>query len=416
MRETRRLYYEDPALSRAEAVVIEARPGPDWVELALDSTIFYPEGGGQPCDLGTIAGLKLDSVREEDGRIFHRLPEGAAFRPGERVVLVLDRGRRRDHTQQHSGQHLLSAVLEREFGVHTISFHLGAEASTIDVGLREADQGTLDRLEALAEDFIERGHPFRVHVCPPEDLSSFALRRKPPQGEEEIRVVEIEGYDWVACCGTHVSSCAELRTLKLLSAERYKGNTRLSFVAGDRAVSLLRSRTEALKRAAGLLGCSPEDVPEKIRALDAGASATKAELGSLLRSRAALELRLALDARRGTSPVSAASVEGGPRATDCLSFAYDDRTAEAGFETAKAAAAQGLPAVVLTRKDRTVSAIVPAPPKASGQEPLGRRLGALLPGQGAKGGGGPSNFRASFDHLSDAESFAAAAVKTLSRS
>lgn len=405
MSETERLYYGQRSLLEHRARVLSVSGSGGFTDLVLDSTIFYPEGGGQPWDLGTIEGLPLVSVTEESGRILHRLAGALELKTGDQVSLVLDAKRRRDHSQQHSGQHLLSAILERRFGVHTLSFHLGSAASTIDVSCPDPDSGVFAEAEATADAFIATDRPFRVHLCPPEDSSRFDLRKQPPQGEAELRIVEIDAYDWVPCCGTHVSSCSELRTLKILSTERYKGNTRLYFVAGDRAVTELGTRFTLLKTAAGLLGCSAQEVPARAEALADGIKLKKSELEGLVRDRARLEVELAL--------ASPAAVSAEMR---CLRFSYDDREAEASFETAKAAAARGFPSVVVSTKDRTVGVLVTQAMAASQSLPaLGAALKPLLAASGARGGGGPYSFRASFPSAQDAEAFADGAAALFER-
>ncbi|MFA5853250.1 MAG: alanyl-tRNA editing protein, partial [Spirochaetales bacterium] len=213
MPETRKLYYDDPSAMVAEAKILEIRESGINTDIILDRTVFYPEGGGQPCDMGTMGGVSVINVLEEGLVIVHTVKGCPPFKIGDTVLMMVDAARRSDHSQQHSGQHLLSAILERNYGVHTIGFHLGATYCTIDVTCEGMDGKMIAAIEAIAEDFIAEDHPFVIHVCPPEDPQSFPLRKKLPEGEAIIRVVEIEGYDWVACCGTHVSSAAALRVL-----------------------------------------------------------------------------------------------------------------------------------------------------------------------------------------------------------
>jgi alanyl-tRNA synthetase len=402
--ETERLYYNKDCPSQSFALVLWIESSGPTTDLILDSTIFYPEGGGQPWDLGSIDGIPLISVTEKEGRVLHRLDGRTELKVGDRVSLLLDSRRRRDHSQQHSAQHLMSAILERAHGIHTLSFHLGAAASTIDISCPEPDSPIFEEVEALAESFIAEDRSFRIHTCPPEDLTDFDLRKKPPAGEAELRIVEIDGYDWVPCCGTHVSSCAELRLVKILSTEKYKGNTRLSFVAGDRAVAELGSRFSSLKAIAGLVGSSAAEAPGRVETLIKASRIRESELENLVRDRARLEVDAAL-ARSAANPAM-------PRV---LSFSYDDRSAEAAFETAKSGVARNLPVVVLSKQERTVAVLLPqrlsaseaAPTLASSLKPL---LGAF---PGAKGGGGPYSFRASFASVEDAEAFAAASIAKL---
>jgi len=238
--QTEKLYYDHTSAAPFGAEILELRPAGDKIQVILDRTIFYPEGGGQPADRGTINGVSLLDVQEKDGEILHLISLPAAgevtarqLKPGP-AELILDSRRRRDFTSLHSGQHLFSGIIFRMMGSQTVSMHLGDETCTIDVDAsRLSDEILIDVEEAVA-DAIEENHPVIIHSCPPEDVSSFPLRKAPPKGEELIRVVEIEGNDFSPCCGTHVKSTAEIGMFRILGAESYKGITRVSFLAGRR--------------------------------------------------------------------------------------------------------------------------------------------------------------------------------------
>lgn len=396
MPETRRLYYEEPETAEGEATVLETVEDGGYA-VVLDRSVFFPEGGGQPCDLGSIGGIPISAVIEKEGRILHYLERGAGFAAGGRVAFSLDKARRRDHTQQHSGQHLLSAILEEEFGIHTIGFHLGIEYSTIDISAEGIDRRHLERIEALSEAFIGADRPIVVHSCPPEDISSFRLRRKPPAGEKILRVVEIDNYDWSPCCGTHAASMGSLRMLLVLGWERYKKNTRLYFAAGDRAVEACRRAHETLKEMSLTLGSSPAEAPARLDALAKRIEAAEGERVLLLRERARLEVdaRIALCEEMGASA--------GVQAARPLRFTYSDRPIEAVLETAKAASARGWATVAVSLPDRTVIAMAPQDWRGEG---LGRLCKPLMLEGGGKGGGGKVNFRAEFPSAESAGAFA----------
>ena len=398
MFESEKLYYSDPEAVLSESKVLEIRAGSQGREVILDRTIFYPEGGGQPCDLGTIGGSKVVAVSEEGRAVVHRIEGEPSFSEGDTVALAIDAARRRDHSQQHSGQHLLSAVLEREYGIHTIGFHLGSGTSTIDVSCPGLDEARVEKIESKVEEFIVRNVPYIVHTCPPEDPSSFPVRKKLPEGEEVIRVVEIGGYDWVACCGTHVKSAEVLRMFKILSTEKYKGNTRVYFVAGDRAVALMKRQSGILGSVAGSLGTSVEEVPGRVVSLLARSEEIENDRKTLIRDRAALEidreiLRLPPPAKEGRPAV--------------LSLSYDDRDSEATFETVKAGALRGLTVVAVSIPGKAVCVMTPRP------ENVGSALKPLLQEFGGRGGGGANNFRAVFESAENASLFASKVVALL---
>ena len=267
MIETEKLYYNYFSAAPFSAQILDIRTGQEnTVEILLDKTIFYPEGGGQSGDRGTINGVPLLDVREKNGEIYHlvTVENAGKLTPGP-AELVLDSRRRLNFTQLHSGQHLLSGILLHRLGAPTVSMHLGDENCTIDVdtfNMRsgsppfELNEDLLAEIEEKVNDVIEENRLVTVHLCPPEDLSSFSLRKPPPKaeiaGDNVIRVVEIEGCDVIACCGTHVKSTAEIAMLRVFSAEKYKGMTRIGFLAGRRLLRdhrLLRHNAGIVSRA-----------------------------------------------------------------------------------------------------------------------------------------------------------------------
>jgi alanyl-tRNA synthetase len=254
MNKTERLYYNYISAAPLEAEILELRPAGNGVTtVVLDKTIFYPEGGGQPADRGTINGVSLLDVRETEGEIFHLVSaaESERLKPGK-AEMVLDSRRRRDFTALHTGQHILSGTLFSMIGAPTVSMHLGDESHTIDVDTKEINEQTIIAVEDAVADIIEGNRPVITHLCPPEDRGSFPLRKVPPKGEDVIRVVEIEGCDIIACCGTHVKTTAEIGLFRILGAEKYKGMTRVSFTAGRRLLlesRLLRQNALAVSRA-----------------------------------------------------------------------------------------------------------------------------------------------------------------------
>ncbi len=390
-----KLFYSSPGLMELDAIVIESFTEGGKTVMLLDRTPFYPEGGGQPSDLGEIDGCSLAHVTEMNGRICHTLSEMRNFIPGDIVQCRVNGQRRRYHTQQHSGQHLLSAVLEKEYSIHTVGFHLGAEYCTIDITATEFTQQTSRRVEKLMEELVIKALPLKVHVCPPEDPSSFPLRKKLPEGEDSLRIVEIGGYDWVPCCGTHVPATEQIRTVKILAAERYKGAMRLYFVSGDRALEVLEQRFSLLASCAAMAGCSPEEVPARLSQQKARLESLETERVELLAERARLEIARIED--------------------DCgiLCLVFNSRKAEAAQESVKAATARGCAVLAFSRPDRTVLAAYPLTGAPAGLPNLSAALKPLLAIHGGKGGGGPGNFRAAFQDEVSCQSFFDAALSAI---
>jgi alanyl-tRNA synthetase len=256
--ETRKAYY-DVTADTFTANLLEIRPYEDKRALILDATVFYPEGGGQGSDRGTINGIPVLDVQEKNGEIFHIVSteDGSGAVPGP-AELKIDRERRRDLTVHHTAQHLLSGTILRMTGAPTVSMHLGDETAggdhpcTIDVDTKELSTDTLIAVEEAVADAIEGNHPVIIHLCPPERVEDFPLRKVPPKGEDVIRVVEIQGNDFSPCCGTHLAATGEIGMFRILGAEKYKGMVRVSFIAGRRVLRdsrLLRRNGETISRA-----------------------------------------------------------------------------------------------------------------------------------------------------------------------
>jgi alanyl-tRNA synthetase len=368
------LYYARPGLERLGARLVAFVGEGGAKGLVLDDTIFYPEGGGQPCDLGTMEGLPLLSVTEEGGQVVHRLavPLPGDWEPGRMLELRLDGPRR----LEHSAQHLLSATLLRLFGSPTTSFHLGPERCTIDIDCPALPAEDAAEAERAVNEAIGADYRIITHLCPPEDLADFPLRRRPPSGEAVLRVVEIDGLDFTPCCGTHVASTSALRLLIILGYEKYKGMTRVHFVAGGRAVALARSSAQVARDAARILGCPPQSVAVEVERQAGRLKEALAANKGLVRARATMEADISVAKNPGTGPII---------------LEFRDRDAEAAVEAAKALAERGRVALVASHPDLTACAAAPGP-----EAGLGARLKPLSEEKGGKGGGGPAFFRASF--------------------
>ncbi|MDR0585178.1 MAG: alanyl-tRNA editing protein [Treponema sp.] len=380
---TERLYYDYASAEPFEAVITAVRPWESGgAALALDKTIFYPEGGGQSGDRGTINGIPLLDVREQDGEILHIVSsQGAVCGPAR---LALDAVRRRDFTVQHTAQHLLSGTILRLTGKTTVSMHLGDEINTIDVDSQNIAADTLVTVEEAAADAIERDCPVIIHLCPPEDVESFPLRKVPPRGEEVIRVVEIAGNDFSPCCGTHCTSTGQIGALRVLDAEKYKGMTRVSFIAGRRVLRdsrRLRENADIVSRAV------------KVPLAETG----KGVLALLEKTRA-LELRVNALADTAAEAAAAALLEkaglaGGGREGPAVVV---ERYADAGMEEVLRigrAAQKRSGAVLVLASERELKFAAFCSSK-------GRDIRPLLKGPferaGGKGGGGPSFFQGQF--------------------
>jgi len=250
---TRRLYYDDCYLTTFRARVVGAAPDPPRVY--LDATAFYPTSGGQPFDTGRIAGALVTDVVDEDGRVAHLVQPAVA--DGE-VHCQIDWPRRFDHMQQHTGQHLLSAVLQQQHGIPTVSFHLGAETSTIEVAAAGLDPAQVVDLERHANEVIFENRPVAISHVPAAEAEGL---RKPSEREGMLRVVSIDGLDRSACGGTHVRSTAEIGLVLIRKIEKIRGQLRIEFLCGMRAVRRARADYEALSKTARIFSASLDEAP-----------------------------------------------------------------------------------------------------------------------------------------------------------
>ncbi|HEY0797303.1 MAG TPA: DHHA1 domain-containing protein [Acidisarcina sp.] len=287
-----RLYYADSFLKTFEARVADIRllarnDGETLWQVAFDRTVFYPTSGGQPFDTGKLvatsrSGATLEvpviNVEEDEaGEIWHTTTKPLAA--ATEVTGEIDWPRRLDHMQQHSAQHLLSAVCARELEAHTVSFHLGAETSTIDIRLGLKDSETtgsgslfppeleLEGVERVVNELIAEDRPMcvrNVERAEAEEMLTAGRLRKLPERLGAMRLIDIADYDLNACGGTHVRSTGQIGGLLLRSVENFKQGLRVEFVAGLRAVATARTDFELLTRASGLLSIGRTSVPDAI--------------------------------------------------------------------------------------------------------------------------------------------------------
>ena len=244
--ETEKLYYADAYLTDFDAIVLTCEETKKGFLVTLDRTAFYPEGGGQPADHGTLDGVAVTDVHEKDGVIAHTcaaaLPIGAAVRGR------IDWARRFDHMQQHSGEHIVSGMLCSTFHCDNVGFHLGAETVIIDYNAEISWDDVL-AVEARANQYLWENHPFVVTYPTAEELTALDyLSKKELTGQ--VRIASFPGADTCACCGTHVAYSGEVGLVKFLSCQKFRSGVRLELVCGKRALDLL-SRNWAQNHAVG---------------------------------------------------------------------------------------------------------------------------------------------------------------------
>ncbi|MGC2449047.1 MAG: alanyl-tRNA editing protein, partial [Candidatus Sulfotelmatobacter sp.] len=254
---TDRLYYRDSFLYEFDAEVREIQDTPKPA-IILDRTAFYPTSGGQIFDTGTIATanetLKITEVADaEDGRVIHYLEvPPKSLQPGAKIHGQIDTSRRRDHMQQHTGQHVLSAAFVRLFNMQTVSFHMGDDYCSIDLDTPALTRDQIERAERHANEIILENRPVEIRFVTRDQAVNLGLRKLPPAERDELRLIDIRDFDLSACGGTHVNRTGQIGCILLRKTEKVRQGWRVEFVAGQRAVAMARRDFTTLTETAAL--------------------------------------------------------------------------------------------------------------------------------------------------------------------
>jgi alanyl-tRNA synthetase len=289
---TRLLYREDPYLLDFEATVVERRTHDGRPAVVLDQTAFYAESGGQPWDTGRLGDVPVVAVVHDGGVVVHVLGQPLE---GDHVRGRVDDTRRRDHRQQHHGQHLLSRAFVDVASAATTSFHLGEFVSTIDLATL-VNPAAIEAAERRVNAIIQEGRPVTVRTVTRAEADALGVRA-PEEAGDAVRIVEAAGFDVQPCGGTHPRTTSEVGVVIVTGHERYKGGTRIRFVCGDRAVAAFHQRQAILDETSAALSSAPETLAESARRLrDASVDADKRLRTLLDRALAGEAVRLAATA------------------------------------------------------------------------------------------------------------------------
>jgi len=281
---TQRLYYTDSFLYEFDAEVVNLNQADPRPAIMLDRTAFYPTSGGQIFDTGWLFPTRTDEHRKlrvvevaegEDGSVVHFIEAAGGLEPGTRVHGIIDAERRRDHMQQHSGQHVLSAAFVRLFNVPTVSFHMGIEACSIDLETKPLAADQVEAAEALANEVVTENRPVDVRFVTQAEATTLGLRKFPPVEREKLRLIDIRDFDLTACGGTHVHSTGQIGCILLRKIEKVRQSWRVEFVCGKRAIGTARRDYATLLEAGELFSSHIWDVPEQIRKIQEQARASR---------------------------------------------------------------------------------------------------------------------------------------------
>ena len=257
------LYYRDPYCREFDAEVVRCTPGKKGFEVVLTDTAFYPEGGGQPADHGTLNDVKVTDVRERNDEIVHFTEE--ALPEGSTVHGVICWQRRFDHMQNHSGEHIVSGLIHKHFGYENVGFHMGPEETLIDFdGMLDEEQ--IRMIEHEANELIWRNIATKVYFPGAEELAATDYRSK-KELHGTIRLVEFPDADLCACCGTHVERTGEIGLIKITDSEKHKNGTRLHLLCGMRALRDYGKKNEETWNTAHLLSAKPYEISAHVEKL-----------------------------------------------------------------------------------------------------------------------------------------------------
>lgn len=275
--ETEKLYYADPFLKEFTATVLSCEPAKDGFKVVLDRTAFYPEGGGQPADHGTLGSARVLDVHEKGGVIFHTCDK--KVENGAVLTGTLDWGRRFDHMQQHSGEHIISGILCADYHCDNVGFHLGADTVTIDYNTDITWEQVLDA-ERKANEVIYADRMVDIQYPSPEALAALDYRSK-KELTGQVRIVTFPEADCCACCGTHVLRAGQVGLVKVLSCQKFREGVRLEILCGKRALRYLSTVYDQNRAVAQRLSVKPWDTHAAVDRLEAELAAVKLRTAQL---------------------------------------------------------------------------------------------------------------------------------------
>ncbi len=260
MTATYRLYRDTPYRTEFDAIVVEETTWEAWPAVVLDVTCFYPTSGGQPNDLGTLEGIPVIDVIEQDERILHVL-EAPLTKKSVHGSIAWPR--RFDHMQQHTGQHILSGAFENLMRAATVSFHLGSASSTIDIATATLEAQDAFAVEDLANRVVFENRTVLAREYDENEIDALPLR-KAPTVHGQIRVVTVQDFDASACGGTHVAMAGQVGNIHLSRWERHRGQTRVEFLCGWRALHAYRNVNVICQKVAARIGVRIDELPESV--------------------------------------------------------------------------------------------------------------------------------------------------------
>ena len=278
MTETRRLYYEDVYKKEFTATVVECREQKKGYAVILDESAFYPEGGGQPSDVGTLGDAKVTEVHEKDGELLHYTDK--ALEVGAKVEGKIDWARRFDLMQQHSGEHMVSGLIHEAYGYDNVGFHMGSDTITIDLN-GPLDEAQLAEIERKTNQKIWEDTQIKIIYPTAEELEKIDYRSK-KELTGQVRIVEFPGVDICACCGTHVTHTGEIGMVKLLSVEKFREGVRIEMICGKRVLDYLNMVNDQNHQISVKLSAKMDKTAQAVERLQEENFRLKGQVGQLV--------------------------------------------------------------------------------------------------------------------------------------
>ncbi len=261
---TEKIYLENPYLRQIDARIVEKKYLNNKYYIKTNRTIFYPNlAGGQPGDKGTINGVEVLDTYEEGNDIIHVVKDNIH---SDKVQLSIDWENRFDYMQQHSGQHLLSAVFYKLYSGKTVGFYIGKEYVYIDISIPNINKIHIEKIEEFANKIIFSNFQIKSYIIEKKDMEKIPVRKEPIVNSN-IRIVEIDGIDFSPCCGTHVRNTGEIGMIKIRKVENYKGNIRVEFVCGNRALIDYSWKSNYIRNISNLLSTKDKNVYDRVKKL-----------------------------------------------------------------------------------------------------------------------------------------------------
>lgn len=277
MYETKKLYYEDVYKKEFTAKVLECRQGKKGYEVILDQTAFYPEGGGQPGDTGSLGEAAVTDVHEKNGELIHCTDR--ALELGTEVQGQINWARRFDLMQQHSGEHIVSGLVHEAFGYDNVGFHMGSDVITIDFS-GMLDEAQMAEIEAKANQIIWENQEVEIFYPSEEELKELEYRSK-KELSGWVRIVRFPGADTCACCGTHVTRTGEIGMVKLLSVVKFREGVRMEMISGRRVLDYLNMVNEQNRQISVKLSAKMDKTAQAVARLQDENFALKGRVHSL---------------------------------------------------------------------------------------------------------------------------------------